>query len=945
MYDSILSGDLNGDDIVLADDDDAMADPSRSDNSNHVVIGSYTDPNTILDGFTITAGLAGSFDWPDPNGFGGGMYIYAGEPAISNCNFTENHAAGRGGAIYSYSDSLIATDCTFANNSVSYAGGGVYCDYVVLTDCIFKNNWAGKGARGGPGGGLYTKDARLTGCVFVANSARRGGGMFMAIGLGMGRPGGNRDITRTAELINCVFRDNQAAKTGGGLSIDTEFTGFSANSVAVLTGCVFIRNCASSTFDHSLGGGMYQGGRGIATLTNCIFTENSAEGLIAYGGGLVARGTLINCVFTKNSATNGYFSSGGAMSTGNSTLIDCVFHQNFASGANASGGALNNYGHSSLTRCTFIENSVQSADGFNGDGRGGGAIHNDGDNLPHQSSTIIECVFIRNSAYGGRGGTGGAITNWESHSTLTDCTFTQNFAEGSGGAIDNFDGNPTINNCVFTENMAASEWAGLGGAIVSSGGSKPVVTDCTFNNNLAVGDYARGGAIFGGWRISNCVFKGNSAIGISASGGALYYHWYYDPEAYSDRTLINCLFSGNSVRGQVSKGGAICWPGTSMGCTFVGNSAYGTSEGYGGAVYISYPGEHIAITNCILVDNVDSTGMGQSAQFYVEDGSLWDISYSCVQGWDGQWPGRGNMDAYPMFVDAGYWDPNETPDDISDDTWVHGDYRLGAGSLCIDTGDPDYVGEPNGMDLGGNPRIVNGRVDMGAYEYGVSNTAPVADAGEDMTAYAGVNGAVVVLDGSGSFDADGDELGYLWTWAVGGEVFDANGVRPAIELPVGEHVIELVVNDGVEDSEPNSVLVTVIAPVEAKMFFVPRVINRSSRGRFVMAVMYLPEGIDKGDIVDGSFALYVNGGGSGPIAATMYRSIVNRNWQRVLVVFDRADVIDALPVDDAAVCVDLVADLEDGRYIVGSDTVRIVRPKRRVPRQSSRSAGSRRSGR
>jgi hypothetical protein len=37
-------------------------------------------------------------------------------------------------------------------------------------------------------------------------------------------------------------------------------------------------------------------------------------------------------------------------------------------------------------------------------------------------------------------------------------------------------------------------------------------------------------------------------------------------------------------------------------------------------------------------------------------------------------------------------------------------------SPCIDTGDPNYIAEPNETDLDGNPRIVNDIIDMGAYE-------------------------------------------------------------------------------------------------------------------------------------------------------------------------------------------------------------------------------------
>ena len=79
----------------------------------------------------------------------------------------------------------------------------------------------------------------------------------------------------------------------------------------------------------------------------------------------------------------------------------------------------------------------------------------------------------------------------------------------------------------------------------------------------------------------------------------------------------------------------------------------------------------------------------------------------------------------PMFARNGYWDPNGTSDDLSDDFWVEGDYHLKsqAGrwdpvsqswmvdqvtSPCIDTGDPN---NPIGYEPFPNGGIIN----MGAY--------------------------------------------------------------------------------------------------------------------------------------------------------------------------------------------------------------------------------------
>lgn len=93
----------------------------------------------------------------------------------------------------------------------------------------------------------------------------------------------------------------------------------------------------------------------------------------------------------------------------------------------------------------------------------------------------------------------------------------------------------------------------------------------------------------------------------------------------------------------------------------------------------------------------------------------------------------------------------------------------------------------------------------------VGNTLPLADAGEDRTVTAGQS---VMLDGSGSSDEDGDSLTYSWV-LVGrpedsmAELSAADTAMPSFTADrVGEYVVELVVNDGTEDSAPDSVMVT-----------------------------------------------------------------------------------------------------------------------------------------
>ena len=213
-----------------------------------------------------------------------------------------------------------------------------------------------------------------------------------------------------------------------------------------------------------------------------------------------------------------------------------------------------------------------------------------------------------------------------------------------------------------------------------------MVTQCTFTGNWAAN---HGGGMYNnnsGPTLTNCTFTGNRAWHLyyrtGMGGGMCNYE--------SSPTLTNCTFSGNS--GQLYGGGMASgfWSSpTVTNCTFSGNSAY-----RGGGVYNYYKSDS-TLTNCILWDGGNE----------IRNHAAITITYSDVRG---GWPGEGNIDADPCFVDPGYWDTNGV--------WVDGDCHLVPTSPCINAGDPNYIAEPNETDLDGEPRIVGGRIDMGAYE-------------------------------------------------------------------------------------------------------------------------------------------------------------------------------------------------------------------------------------
>jgi hypothetical protein len=134
-----------------------------------------------------------------------------------------------------------------------------------------------------------------------------------------------------------------------------------------------------------------------------------------------------------------------------------------------------------------------------------------------------------------------------------------------------------------------------------------------------------------------------------------------------------------------------------------------------------------------------------------------------------------------------------------------------------DTANPSFVADRAGTYEA--VLVVNdGEVDSEPDSVGIEasdsgkNSPPVANAGEDQNV---ATGATVTLDGSGSTDANGDPLTYSWTLTVPQDnTAVLTGADTATPSFVADRAVryeaELVVSDGTDASEPDSVSITAV---------------------------------------------------------------------------------------------------------------------------------------
>jgi hypothetical protein len=704
-------------------------------------------------------------------GFGGG----AADSTLNNCTLTGNSADNGGGAYSDSSEPCTLNNCTLTGNSASFGGGGAYS--CALNNCIVYFN-------SDPNAGNYDTSSTLNYCCTTPMPTN-----------GVGNISADPQLASASHLSAwspCIGAGS--ATYASGTDIDGEAwanppsIGCDEYHAGAVTGPLTVSLTATLTnvlVGHPVGLTAFIAGRTDLSVwdfgdgyvqVNEPYTSHTwtapGDYLVAlwafndsYPGGVSATVTVqveegLHYVAATSANPVAPYTSWATAATNIQDAVDVasvpgstVFVTNgiYAPvGVNTPltlqsvhGPAFTVIDGLGTNQCLYLGNGAVMV-GFtltNGVADNGGGVY-----CESTSAVVSNCVLTGNVGSGASGGTlnnctltgnfagepgffaygGGA---WGC--TLNNCTLTGNSTDYEGGGA----WGCTLNNCTLSGNSATSGYGG-GGATVSTlnnctltgnsandyGGGAYSCTlsnctltgnsaqygggaySCTLNNCRLTENFADiGGGVEDGSMLNNCTLTGNSA---TYGGGA------------ADSTLNNCTLSGNFAKH--SGGGAA--GGTLNNCTLTGNWA--TNSGGGSS--------DCTLNNCIVYFNAATNGANYSQDQWTF------LNYCCTTPMPTY--GVGNITNAPLFVN-----------------YASGNLHLQSNSPCINSGNNAYV--VGSTDLDGNPRIVSGTVDIGAYEYQTPTS---------IISYAWLQQYGLPTDGSADHaDLDGTGMNVYQDWIAG----------------------------------------------------------------------------------------------------------------------------------------------------------------------------------
>jgi hypothetical protein len=671
--------------------------------------------------------------------YGGGVWN-TGRVTLNECTINGNHASFGGGGVWS-NGTAILNECTISGNNVGTSnaygdGGGLHnSGTVTLDDCTISGNVA----RGNAAGLLNSGTATLTNCTVSGNSTRNGNG-------------GGLLNSGTATLTNCTVSGNSASKGNGGGLVNVDHTG----SVVTIGNTIVAENTADNggpdaygTFaseghnligdpDDSNGFGSdltgnpmlaplgYYGGptRTMGLMVGSPAIDAGSNSLVPPGiatdqrgapASRIANGTVdIGAFEAQPAITQNFGATGGtvvvntdtdaAFYDGTTSLRDAIAYANAATGsvtinfdptvfATAQTITLTE-GPLTLSNTSTTETIAGPAGGVTVSGGGLSRVFQVDANVTASISGLT--ITGGNTVYSG----GGLYNNGTI--TLTNCTISGNIANDTtgnqtdgGGGLYNVGSSSAANlyECIISNNQVLGP-AGSGGGVYNRSGTA-TLTDCTISGNFALGTDGSGGGLQGGGPtvLNDCTLSDNEA-GYNGGGLANY---------GTNITLTNCTISGNSSNSYGGGVGATSSGGTTAlnNCTISGNSALDA----GGGLSKQVSKGKVTLANTIVAGNTAPSGPDASGTFA-------SGGYNLIGETDGssKWidTDRTGTIADPLIALLAplghYGGLTET-------------MALEPDSPAIDEGNNALI--PSGVttDQRGLPRIINGTVDIGAFEF------------------------------------------------------------------------------------------------------------------------------------------------------------------------------------------------------------------------------------
>ncbi|MBQ6157952.1 MAG: hypothetical protein IJJ20_02950 [Thermoguttaceae bacterium] len=683
---------------------------------------------------------------------GGGVYSGSGTTTVTGSVFSENGAVGSGGGIYSGSGTTTVTGSVFSENGAGSSGGGIYSGsgMVMVTDSIITENTANRGGGinnssgtllatntvisgnsanddNSSGGGIYNDSygtITVTGSTIAGNSAGNyGGGIYndsgtltvtnTIVSLNNAESGNNiyshaNTMLGSNNIIGLdpgfviapIFEDGKLINAG---ELDFSLTPESAaidrgtNEVVEyetdLAGNPRISAAWRETATVDIGAYEYQERVEQEPMSTIVTTNldifDVTDGQVSLREAIFYAAPAETITFDESLAGGTITLNGTQLEIYEGVIIDASAIDGITIDANGSSRVFYVAGGNEMNPVELIALTITGggADGsqnrtakfgggiYNGSGtlmvigsaitgnysNGGGGIFSDLGTV-----TVIDTLISRNFA-----GSGGGIFSDFGTVTVVNTLVSENTAQSSGGGI--YSGSSTV---TVTDSIISGNTANQGGGINNSSGTV-TVTDSTITENTA----NQGGGInnrSGTLSATNTVISGNSANGNNSSGGGIYNN--------ATLSVTNSVITGNSANDYNGSGGgfynnrgALTVTNSTVAENSAKNSKYGGLYTYGGTV---------RFYNSIIADSIPISSSRLYAYNTLSSFTLWDGSENCLV-YDS---------SKPLFADPS-----------------RGDYTLAKNSQAIDVGNNNYVTIK--IDLAGNPRIVEGIVDLGAFEY------------------------------------------------------------------------------------------------------------------------------------------------------------------------------------------------------------------------------------